>query len=305
MTSTSSVPQTLLRLSQCPVCGRPAREIAPCPWCGERCPASRKTWTDALLLLLAWSSLLLTPTGFFACFLAGVLLTFRLCGRDERRSPSARARRSARAVASYLLAPFEGVHSPGRRSRDKDRAALREARKRRMAEGLLSAGAGVRIGMPSLTAALVALAAGRFPVSAAAFRSMAVALPVLLAAAVCLFRAPAEPPVPGGMVRTRLLACGLPGLFLFCLVLPPVLFPSSVLAPAVALGVLLSRLVFPLPWLLFASFSLAAALPDASAFALGTVLGTVLAECVPHFGRLNFLFRSGRIVASEPLSSLP
>ena len=41
-----SAPQSLLRPVPCPACGRPGRELSPCPWCGERAPVSPRTRGD-------------------------------------------------------------------------------------------------------------------------------------------------------------------------------------------------------------------------------------------------------------------
>lgn len=37
----------------CHACGRPGRELQPCPWCGERVPLARQTRTLILLFVLA------------------------------------------------------------------------------------------------------------------------------------------------------------------------------------------------------------------------------------------------------------
>jgi len=229
----SFAPQTLLRPSRCPACGRPAAELAPCPWCGERAPAARATRTDAVLLLAAWVTAFLPLPAFSASLAAGFLLSFRA------RDPA-----FGRACDSAAFV------TPGR-----------------------AVALGARSALPALAAAVVALWAGRFPVSAAGLRPTAAVLLPLLAAALCLGRAPAEPPVPSGDMRARLLARELPGLVFLLLTLPPVLFPGTPVAPGAALGVLCSRLVRPLPWLVFAESVLAVAGPDPSALALGTVLG--------------------------------
>ena len=234
-------PQTLLRPSKCPACGRPAAELAPCPWCGEVAPAARATRTDAALLLAAWSATALSLPAMIAGLLAGFLLSFRAHAFVGER-------------AGGTPAPPANATIPLRRA-----VAL-----------------GVRPALPALTAATVALLAGRFPVSAAGLRPMAAVLLPILAVALCLGRAPAEPPVPSGSVRARLLARDLPGLILLLLTLPPVFFPSAPVAPGAALGVLCSRLVRPLAWLVFAASVLAVAGPDPSALALGTVLGTAV-----------------------------
>lgn len=276
-----SAPQPPLRPSRCPVCGRSAREFAPCPWCGERAPAARETRTDAALLLLAWAAMALPPQGAAGCFAAGVLLTFRV--RAVRlRAPSERVARGALAAASHLVEPVSGLGAPMRGAAGG--AGRTGGRLRRMAGRLLDVRSGLAVALPALAAAVVALAAGRFPVSAASLRPAAAAVPALLAAAACLGRAPAEAPVPEGGARARMLARDLPGLFLLLLVLPPALFPSVAAAPAAALGVLLARLDRPLPWLFFAASALAASVPDASAFALGAVLGTALAPRAARCG---------------------
>ena len=235
-------PQTLLRPSKCPVCGRPAAELAPCPWCGEVAPAARATRTDAALLLAAWSATALSLPAMIAGLLAGFLLSFRAHAFVGE------------PAAGGTPAPPANAAVPLRRA-----VAL-----------------GLRPALPALTAATVALLAGRFPVSGAGLRPTAAILLPILVVALCLGRAPAEAPVPSGGVRARLLARDLPGLILLLLTLPPVFFPCAPVAPGAALGVLCSRLVRPLAWLVFAASVLAVAGPDPSALALGTVLGTAV-----------------------------
>ena len=234
-------PQTLLRPSKCPACGRPAAELAPCPWCGEVAPAAHATWTDAALFLAAWSATALSLPAMVAGLLAGFLLSFR--------------------AHAFVREPAGGTHAPPANASVLLRRAI---------------ALGVRPALPALTAATVALLAGRFPVSTAGLRPTAAVLLPILAVALCLGRAPAEPPVPSGDMRARLLARDLPGLILLLLTLPPVFFPSAPVAPGAALGVLCSRLVRPLAWLVVAASVLAVAGPDPSALALGAVLGTAV-----------------------------
>ena len=76
-----NAPQSLLRPAACPACGRPARELSPCPWCGEAVPADPRTRVDLLravagvaVLALALAGVGTGAPGFFGCFLAGLFL---------------------------------------------------------------------------------------------------------------------------------------------------------------------------------------------------------------------------------------
>lgn len=60
-----SAPQSLLFPVRCPACGRPVREFSPCPWCGERAPASPRARGDLVRLVSGWA-LLATAAGTVA-----------------------------------------------------------------------------------------------------------------------------------------------------------------------------------------------------------------------------------------------
>lgn len=51
-------PQSLLLSVLCPACGRPSRELSPCPWCGERSPLAPRTRGDLARLAAGFVILL-------------------------------------------------------------------------------------------------------------------------------------------------------------------------------------------------------------------------------------------------------
>jgi hypothetical protein len=96
-------PQSLLLPVRCPVCGRPGRELLPCPWCGERAPAAPRTRGDlvrlvaGLALLAAGTATKANLAGTTAATLAGLLSGFLL-------APSGPARGASPAIPCAALA---------------------------------------------------------------------------------------------------------------------------------------------------------------------------------------------------------
>ncbi len=75
----------------CRACGRPGRELQPCPWCGERVPLSRQTRILLLLFVLATAFAALAAPFRGEGLLAGILFALSSDILPEERHATAGA----------------------------------------------------------------------------------------------------------------------------------------------------------------------------------------------------------------------
>ena len=282
-----SAPQSLLLRVPCPACGRPSRELSPCPWCGERAPVAPRTRGDIVrlvagLALLAVAAGTAAVTGTAAnpvapAVPAGMAATGLLCGLFLVRHPQSRFARQLPQRGSQEPPQSRFARQlPQRGSQTRDSSAR--------SAGPLLEGAPGEAGWGSLSSAAIvsllalALRACAVPYPIPIIQRFAWTFPALAAGCFAL-RVPAEAPnapASGDSARVRALRRHAPDLAAALSLAPfAAIFAAcgaalpSLVGLVLVLGVWLPRLSSPvLPTLLVAAW-LALLLPDPAFLSLG------------------------------------
>ena len=267
-----SAPQSLLLRVPCPACGRPSRELSPCPWCGERAPVAPRTRGD-IVRLVAGLALLAVAAGTAAATGTAV-------------DPVATAVPAGMAASGLLCGLFLIRPPPSRFARQLPQWGSQTRDTSARSAGPHSEGAPGEAGWGSLSSAAIvsllalALRACAVPYPVPIVRRFAWTFPALAAACFAL-RVPAEAPnAPafGASSRERALRRHAPDLVAALSLAPFVaLFAASgpslpsLVALALVLGVWLARLSRPAVPLLLSALGFTLLLPDPAFFALGLV----------------------------------
>ena len=265
-------PQTLLVPVRCPACGRPSRELSPCPWCGERAPLASRTRRD-LARLAAGLGLLVAAAG-----------TAAAAGSAHPSVMSPVPSGLAATAAGLLCGILLGRPLQARFARQLPQLGglTRDSSARRV--GPLLEGAPGEAGWGSLSSAAIvsllalALRACAVPYPIPIIQRFAWTFPALAAGCFAL-RVPAEAPnapASGDPARVRALRRHAPDLAAALSLAPfAAIFAAcgaslpSLVGLALVLGVWLPRLSSPvLPTLLVAAW-LALLLPDPAFLSLG------------------------------------
>ena len=257
-----AAPQSLLFPVRCPACGRPGRELSPCPWCGERAPFAPHTRGDLARLAAG-----------FALLVAGAIV-----GEGSLRSlggpllEGAPGEAGWGSLAAGLLSGFFLVCSPP----PSERGAAPEGR-----------GEVLRAATAALFASLFALGfrifAVPYPLPAAA--SLAWLFPALAAACFALRVSAEAPDAPasGDPASVRALRRHAPDLVAALSLAPfaavfaargPSLPSLAGLAPV--LGVWFARLARPAAPLLLSAACYSLLLPDPAPLAFGLLAGAAV-----------------------------
>ena len=254
-----NAPQSLLRPTACSVCGRPARELWPCPWCGESVPLDPRTRINILrvgmgLVILALGSIGIGADGLpwmsSVSFrvLQGLLVGFLLAWSPRERFPSGES-----GAGTTITSEMANVTIGCRVSSNAAFAALGAA----------------LVGF-ALQAAGTPFPAPFAPVLARLFPAVA--------AAMFLLRVPAEAPnaPASGSPRVRALRRFVPDLIAAVLLLPFAVLPAfSPLGLALVLGTFVRRLSRPGVPLGLVAAVFALLLSDPSAFAFGILAASL------------------------------